>query len=354
MLQWSRKPAEGEFEPTSIYDGTVISLIKIYLNDPDSPFHALRYRVKLAYESKLRTIAATVGEMNIPALCFRDFKRWHKNYCRSKQEGGPPRPARGHAIMTQIRLLMEFGKLLRLTGCKEASESLSGMRFRNPKKRTVFMTAEQAIAIRREAHKQGRPSIALAQALMFDLMFRQKDVIGETIPNTEPGLSEVIFGDRAKWLYGMHWSEIDESLILRHRLSKSLKGRDAILDPTAGKLEEYDLKVYPMVMEEIQHVKDLTGPVVIREETGLPWDHKSFSRAWRKIARLAGVPDEVQNRDSRAGAVTEALDSGANLDQVRRHAGHSRQETTIIYARDSLKAKAEVIDIRKKNRPKTA
>lgn len=352
MLEFGRVAAVS-WQPEAVYDGTIDSLIHIYLHDPDSPFQNLRPKTKQGYESLFRTLSVTVGRKHVPSLTFRDFKRWHEGFAKPLKEDAHVRTARAHGLMTQVRGLMAFGKQLRLPGCKEAREVLADMEFRMPQKRTAFVTAAQAILVRQEAHRLGMPSIALAQALQFDLMLRQKDVLGETVPMDEPGLSDIAFGGR-KWLYGLHWKEITEDLILTHRLSKSLRGRQAITDPTAGKTETFDLKAYPMVMEELAHITRRDGPLVIRETTGRPWDGKSFNRAWRKIATKVGIPKNVQNRDSRAGGITEALNAGAHPDMVRRHAGHSQLSTTMGYSRDSVASKAEVITLRVKDRSKTA
>jgi hypothetical protein len=49
-----------------------------------------------------------------------------------------------------------------------------------------------------------------------------------------------------------------------------------------------------------------SGPVIVSESPGLPWSTSRFRDRWREIARKAGIPDNVQNRDSRAGAAMEA------------------------------------------------
>ena len=64
---------------------------------------------------------------------------------------------------------------------------------------------------------------------------------------------------------------------------------------------------------------------------------------------VAGVPDDVWNRDSRAGGVTEATDadgSKENLEQVRHHAGHSSIETTQRYSRMTLDKTSNVARLR--------
>jgi hypothetical protein len=74
--------------------------------------------------------------------------------------------------------------------------------------------ADQVTLIRAEAHRRGFPSIALAQAIQFECIFRQKDVIGEWVPVAEPGTSEIVHespnGGTKKWLRGIRWSEVDE------------------------------------------------------------------------------------------------------------------------------------------------
>jgi hypothetical protein len=56
---------------------------------------------------------------------------------------------------------------------------------------------------------------------MFDLGVRQKDMIGEWVPRSEPGVTEVFSGG-SNWLMGAPWEEIDEHFVWKHRLSKSV------------------------------------------------------------------------------------------------------------------------------------
>ena len=70
-----------------------------------------------------------------------------------------------------------------------------------------FDISTPAEAIRALAPSIGRRSLGLAQAFQFDLMLRQKDVIGEWVPMGEPGNSTVLREDK-KWLRGSKWSEI--------------------------------------------------------------------------------------------------------------------------------------------------
>jgi hypothetical protein len=67
-----------------------------------------------------------------------------------------------------------------------------------------------------------------------------------------------------------------------------------------------DLKTAPMVMEELYHSYGTRereqlptqGPIILCETTGMPWRTVEFRRKWRLVAKHAGVPDRVKNRDS--------------------------------------------------------
>lgn len=352
MLEWGNCKST-DFDPRAIYDGTMGSLVKIYRTDPDSPFQELRDAARYSYSSSLDTLTTAVGGARVLELTFRDFKRWHGEFCKPKDIGGLRRLPRGHRLMTMIRIVMAFGIMAKLPGCAEASVVLSKMEFTNPKKRTIFMTPGQCIAHRTKAHEMGLASIAFVDATMFELGVRQKDVIGETLPMSAPGVSDVVHHGR-KWLFGMHSSELSPDLIWTHRLSKSLRGRNAIMDPGAGKLEQFDLKAYPMVMEEIGYLRGKVGAIVTNERTGRPWNQSTFGLAWRKIARAAGIPDHVQCRDYRAGSITEGRKAGNRLEDMRIHAGHTKIQTTEGYDRADLETRNNVAQLRVKHRAKTA
>jgi len=63
---------------------------------------------------------------------------------------------------------------------------------------------------------------------------------------------------------------------------------------------------------------------------------------WRDIARKAGIPDNVQNRDSRAGAATEAAAIKVPRDKVQRMVGHSKEATTAGYQRESMRIRTDI------------
>jgi integrase len=178
-------------------------------------------------------------------------------------------------------------------------------------------------------------------------------VIGEWLPLSEPGTSDITTHGR-KWLYGIDWRQVSSDLVLKHRLSKSLRGRHAIAHPHAGKCKEFDLKLYPMVIEELARmpIEKRIGPMIVDEGTGLPYKSDTYRERWRLIATQLGIPARVQNRDSRAGAITEGIDAAdGNMEAVRNAAGHAKVETTQRYNRAPHRQTAQVAVLRARKRP---
>lgn len=353
MLEWGNC-GPANWDPRAVYDGRMKTLIEVYQRDPDSPYQEVRPKTRKSYDSMLSTLTLAVGEARIPELNFRDFKRWYEGFCKPKKADGKKRKARGHGLMTFVRIVIGFGSLLKLAGCRDARETLADMEFETPKRRETIITYQQVLAVVEAAHRLGFPSIALAQAAMWDTGLRQKDLLGEWVSMSEPGISDIT-DHGEKWLYGARHDNIKGS-ILAHRLSKSLRGRNAVADPDAGKLKHFDLNLYPMFLEQLSLIPAdrRTGALIVAEHTGLPWRQKVFAEKWRIIARAAGVPDHVQNRDSRAGAATEADNLGIPIEKTGKALGHAKPDTTRIYTRGEDAITAEVAILRTKHRPKTS
>lgn len=332
------------------FDGTLRSLINCYQTDPDSTYHKKRFAVRKNHDALLRRIAERQGHEELRDIKARVLLAWHKDWSDDGKK-----LAMASAVIGQYRVLFGFGaNFLEDPDCERLCGVMSKMRFPMVKPRTERMTAAQAIAHRAQSHRRGWFMMAMAQAFQFELMLRQKDVIGEWVPLNEPGISDTIAPGR-KWLMGLRWEEIDDNLILRHNTSK--RGKDI----------EVDLKLAPMVLEELaRHANvvpaDLTraalpasGPVILCEVTGLPWRTAEFRRKWRIVAKAAGIPKEVRNMDSRAGAISEAVTAGAPLTLVRHAATHSDIAMTQKYDREAAQATATVMKMRvsDRNKPKT-
>jgi hypothetical protein len=268
----------------------------------------------------------------------RELRRWHEGF---EAEGHIPM---GHSCVGMLRTVLTFGStILEDDRCKLLRVTLHDMRFPMGKARTATLSADQAIAIRAEAHKRGKPSIALAQAIQFECMLRQKDVIGEWVPVSEPGFSDMIWGN-AKWMRGVKWSEIDATLKLTHVTSKRQKEIVVPLRQASMVVEELDI-AFPAWGGDKANLP-ATGPVIVCETTGVPWIANEFRRHWRIIATAVGVPKGTRNMDSRAGAITEATQSGAPLESIKQAATHSDISMTQRYARGAEEKTADVLNLR--------
>jgi hypothetical protein len=267
--------------------GTVESLVRCYREDSRSPYHSLRWRTRANYEGLLRRILDSCGEARLADLSADKIDEFHASW----SERGAKK-AMGHSLVTMFRGLVSFGAtVLEDAECERLSGAMRRLKMDYSAPRSSQMTAEHAEAVRDMAHKKGVPSIALAQAFQFDCKLAQADVIGEWVPLSEPGSSEIISRDK-KWIRGLRWSQIDEHVILRHFSSKHQREI------------EVDLKLAPMVAAEFAKLdaRPVSGqPIILCEATEMPWTAVGFRRRWREVATEAGVPKDVYNMDTSGG-----------------------------------------------------
>jgi hypothetical protein len=268
--------------------GTIANLVRIYREDQRSPYHTVRFNTRANYDDLLRRIVGQCGDMPLCDLGAQSVQLLYEGWA----DGG--KKAMGHTLVTMLRGLISFGATLEDAECERISGAMRRLKFEYSPPRLVALSAEQAASVCENAHKMGLHSIALAQAFQFDCKLTQKDVVGEWVPASEPGDSNITF-EAKKWLRGILWSEINGNFILRHVTSRKQEE------------VEIDLKSKPMVMAEL--MKEISklggrpsgGPVVVCEETFRPWGVIQFRRKWRKVARAAGVPDDVCNMDTSSG-----------------------------------------------------
>ncbi|MET4045329.1 hypothetical protein ABIC03_007061 [Bradyrhizobium sp. RT6a] len=276
-----------------------------YRTHPNSPFHKLKHRVRNGYIQIIDKLVADIGDRRLSSLDADEIMRLYNKWA----EGG--KYAWGHALVGKMRLLFGFGmNVLKDHESTRLSVVMSKMRFKIPEARTERMTLEHVNAIRDAAHRHfGWHSIALAQAFQFELMLKQSDVVGEWVPASEPGLSDIFKGNE-KWVRGIRWTNIDENLILRHTIFGGRRHEPKEI--------EIDLKKAPLVMEELSLLPashPRTGPVIINDVNGLPWSQNEFRRKWRLVANEAGIPLTVKNMDS--GKAEAAIPRTVPSGQIR-------------------------------------
>lgn len=274
---------------------TVGELVQQYRTDPRSPYAKLRFKTREQYEYLLRPISKDCASLKLAELNTQGFQAIYDGWTKN----GTERLPMGNSLMTMMRGLVNYGvAVLADPECERLSIVLHLMKFPLGKMKRPPLTIKHATAIMNKAHEIGKPSIALGQAFLFDCEeLSQKDVIGEWVPNSEPGVSGVL-DDDLKWIRGLRWEEIDQRWILKHVKSRASTSE-----------VEIDLKKEPVVVLELNRIlgrfhanpliPDRTdfpanGPVLLNERTKMPWHSQEFRRYWRKIANECGVPKGVK------------------------------------------------------------
>lgn len=333
LKQWLSDRGKG---PQPIFDGTVKSLIAVYRKTEESPYHNVKHNTRHMYDQSLDLLEKTVGARQLKKLTGLDFTRWYNNLKEPAKVGEPERQRRSYKAMQLLRIIVKFGVVANIPECVRLATILQNMEFSAPASRTQHITFAQVEAICAAAIARGKLSIAIAQALQFELTLRQIDVIGIWEPLDNPEKHTGIIKRGQRWTGGVTWSHIDSNGILTKVTTKT------------GQLAEHDTKAYPFLRKllDMVPVEKRIGPIVISENTRFPYRHKQFSEIWRQIADDCGVPKDVWNRDSRAGGVTEGSDAGANIEHLRHHANHSNIATTIRYDRKTVQKTRTVAELR--------
>lgn len=276
-----RSATANAFALTRSPTRSLANLVEHYRRDERSPYCSVRFRTRQNYDGLLRIIEADLGSRNIVDIGSADLSNVYQAWTKRGDY-------MAHALVTMLRALCKYGSNeLRDRECERLSGCLHSMRVRVSKsENNRRLSLEDVTAIIRIAHEMKLPSMALAQALQFEGGLAQRDVIGEWVPESEDGESK-IHDDGFKWLRGIRWDEIDETLVLRHETSKR------------GKLIELPLSEYPLVMTEFARIeRGYKGAVITHEDTGFPYKAHIFRELWREIARRADIPDEIKNMDS--------------------------------------------------------
>jgi hypothetical protein len=328
MLDWA---AHGIEPRISVPPGTLEWVCRAFEVDADSPIHGLRQDTRIFYARYIKMVVDKAGHAPLRDIVGRDIRRWHREWTEERGKRS------AYACIQTLRRVVNYGCELRDRACIELAEVLSKTEFSAPKARKLRPTYEQVVALRAAAHEAGRPSIALAITLQFELGLRQKDVIGEWIrlsAEEREAIEGAITDGPWVWEWGLTWNHIDASMRLAKPTSKS----------NGSEVAEHDLRNYPDLIAELPARG--VGPIVLDERSRLPWKKAHFSRTFRKIARIAGWPDNVWNMDSRAGAVSEAFEAGAEPADVMRTATHTQMSTTMLYNRGSIVQSSRVAALR--------
>lgn len=352
--------AEEGLPPNLVYDGTVASACEIYQRHPHSRFHKVKSNTRKSYTDSLKVIIPTVGKRLIRNLSVFDCEHWYEEWKKPAYEGGPERIDRAHDAIAMFKMVIRFvGIALRRPECKQLSGELEDWRFEKGGAREVELSYHHAVAFRDKALELGRAGVedyfdalymAIGVVAQFDLGLRPKDVIGQWLRTQADAEREAqkarIDPEQlaGEWWLGWFTWELVPGWRWRMRTSKS-KYKSAM---------DFDLTRYTLLFPLLETVPHhLRTGAIVKGEHGLPIRARTYQRRFRRIARAAGIPDEVWSMDARAGAATEGLEAleattPDAIKTVQPALSHTRPQTTERYIR--RRAAANMADARANRR----
>jgi len=305
-------------------------LIGRYLTDEFSGIHDVRPNTRLKYKAELDRIDAAIGRVLLADTDYTRLKLWER---QMREKGRSTSYIK--KWFTHWGLVLSHGVKIGNEDCTRIRHIRSEMRFKSPPRRSVFITRPQVEAVVEELDQQGLGFVSVAILLRFELMLRGNDVQGQWEP--AEGRKGGIRHHGRVWVDGITWDMIDPEVT---RLKKVIsKTRDSMPEPY-----EWDLTALPEIRRRLLEIDARTGPVIIAQD-GLPPKEGYVSKAFKRIIRKLGMPEELQIRDSRSGGITEAK---ALVDPytLQHAAQHSQQSTTDIYARGRSEAANKVVHLR--------
>ena len=319
MLAWSGAHRRS---PASLYDSTFASLVRFYETHPDSPYHDLQPGTQLTYSKTMKLLMVHKGTRRVDAVDGSDIRRWYKELCEASSKGW------AYYSINVLKCVLSFGTTKRIVECTQLRTELRETKFQGGARRKERITYQQVVAFSEHAKADGRAWMGRVVRLQFELGLRRRDVIGEWI-NDGVGTDGIRNGKRV-WRDGLTWGHIDSSGVLRKLVSKT--------QFTSQMEAVHQISDYPDLEAELRSTPtaERIGPIVINSGTGLPPTPEQCRYHFRRIATAAGIPPSVWNMDARAGAVTEAYESGATAEEAKALATHTQEKTNRGYMREQL------------------
>lgn len=314
-----KKEARGLSRANS--EGTLGFLFKKYEYDESSTFFELSERSQDVYSYYLQKLKKQLSTQRIDTIISGDLMKWFNEWSSNREK-----LAAGKFHLAVLRAAVTFGISERVPGCIELKEVIraTSRRFPSPSPRTQTITADEVIALRKQAHAEGLPDMALAYAIVYETFLRLYDCHQE-----------------------LDWSHIDEDLVLRYTPTKTKKKTNIRV--------LFNLNSAPMVMEELteklKNGKPESGPVVLSNKNGKRFKAADFAYHFRKHRDIIGMDNSIWARDLRASGITEARNFGSSTEDVRKLAGHSTSVTTsTIYDRAALASAERIAKLRVESR----
>jgi integrase len=249
----------------------------------DDRFTDLRERTQQQYRYRCDLIEAwsrRAGHPPAASITRKDVKA----FARSMAD----LPAKAELVISLLRVLFAFG----IDEGELSTNPAQNMRMKGSPPRHQVWTDEQVAAVIEAGTAHRRPSIGLGVALAHNTGQREGDILH------------------------MAWSQFDGAKIrLRQR-------------KTGVRL---DVPCTRQLIDVLAATPRSGTVMVINEITNRPYcSGASFADHFRRIARAAGIPDDLQYRDLRRTAVVRLAEAGCSVPEIAAISGHSISRTTKI------------------------
>lgn len=306
--------------------GTWGWIIARYKSDDLSPFKDVKANTQRSYLEELAYWEEAVGKLAVAETTFEVLKRLKKG-----MEANERTVSFIHRKFTHLRMVANYGLAVKPVLFRDvcAIFSSGSMKIRSPKPRDVAPTGAQVTAVIEKALAAGETGFALGISLQWWLALRPVDVRGQWLPDD---------GSR-RWADGLTWDMVD----LRTGIIRKFASKTERYD---GRIVTYDLNPIPQVLAMLAAIpeSERIGPVIKRNR--MPFEKETYTKMWRRFAAEAGLPPEVQMRDTRAGAITDGQMAGATDIELQHQAGHLDFKTTQRYIRGREHSVQKVIQLR--------
>jgi integrase len=261
--------------------GSLPWLIKRYYADPR--FTDLKPDTQATYISEIRRIEAwseRAGHPPLSTITRKDTKAFARSMAHV--------PMAAKHTLSRLKTLFDFAID---EGEFSGDNPARNMRMKSNAPRHQVWDDDQITAVIAAAEAEGRPSIGLAVALAHNTGQRRGDILR------------------------MAWSQFNGTSI---RLRQSKTG--VLLDVPCTKH-----------LMEVLAATERTGTLmVMNETTGRPYISGTFGDDFRRIAGVAGLPDNLQFRDLRRTAVVRLAEAGCSVPEIAAISGHSITRTATI------------------------
>lgn len=358
MLTWLSDPNAAN---RVVYDGTLKSLLDVWQQDPESPWHSLRANTQRSYEYSISVLERyKCTARRIDRLTGKDLRRWHSQIMQPPGYDGPPKKrAADMAVRELMRAALAYGMELGRPECGALMTVLTVMRFKAPmltkdervektKLPMAYEHAEKIVALGLAKGEKKWRSIALGVAAQFEFTLRQIDVIGswEAIKRFAP--KGAIVAGKKWWRPGLRFEDIGTVL----KLATSKNDTDVIFEPGE----------YPLFQRAFEAVPEAerSGPLCVTNDD-LPFFTRYYADLFRQLATEAEVPEDIWNARARHGGLTEGYEAiiekhgegSAALNDLRFHGQHNDIETTFgHYIRPGAAPTTRVAKLRVEKRSK--